>query len=101
LKDDPPFEPPDDKPIGKWSTDKCKNFLRPRRILLAGKVKELQEQVGENIDVPIPPPVGGPVKEVQAMIISQWEMNSFYMGMDNLPEDDSQKKLEAVSSVYS
>ena len=93
LKDDPPFEPPDDKPIGKWSTDECKNFLRPRRILLAGKVKELRERVGENIDVPIPPPVGGPVEEVQAMIISQWEMNSFYMGMDDLPEDDSQKKI--------
>jgi hypothetical protein len=93
LKDDPPFEPPDDKPIGKWSTEECKNFLRPRRILLAGKVKELRERVGENIDAPIPPPVGGPVEEVAALILSQWEMNSFYMGMDNLPADDSHEKI--------
>jgi hypothetical protein len=61
LEDDPPFHPQDDKHIGKWTTDECKSFLRPRKILLAGNVKELREQVIGNFDVPIPPPVGGPV----------------------------------------
>jgi hypothetical protein len=54
LKDDLPLHPQDGKPIGKWTTDKCKNFLHPRRILLSGNVKELWEQVVENIDAPIP-----------------------------------------------
>jgi hypothetical protein len=94
LEDDLPLHPQDGKPIGKWTTEECKNFLRPRRILLSGNVKELRERVVENIDTPIPPPVGGPVEEVDALIISQWEMNSFFMGMDEyLPDDDSTKKI--------
>ena len=35
---------------------------------------------------------GRPVEEVDALIVSQWEMNSFFMGMENLPGDDSAKK---------
>ncbi len=37
--------------------------------------------------------MGGPVEEVDALIVSQWEMNSFFMGMENLPGDDSAKKM--------
>ena len=90
LRDDPLFEPEDNKPVGKWTIEECKNFLRPRRIVLTGKVKELRERVLANRDSAIPPPVGGPVEEVQELIISQWEMNSFFMGMDVLPDDDQQ-----------
>jgi hypothetical protein len=93
LEDDPPFHAQDDKPISKWTTDECKSFLRPRRILLAGNVKELRERVIENFDAPIPPPVGGPVEEVDALVLSQWELNCFFMGMECLPEDDSHEKV--------
>ena len=93
LEDDPPMHPQDGKPIGRWTTEECKNFLRPRRILLSGNVKDLRARVVENIDAPIPPPVGGPVEDVNALIMSQWEMNSFFMGMENLPDDDSLEKM--------
>jgi hypothetical protein len=93
LEDDPPMHPQDGKPIGRWTTEECKNFLRPRRILLSGNVKDLRARVVENIDAPIPPPVGGLVEEVDALIVNHWEMNSFCMGMDALPEDDSNIRL--------
>jgi hypothetical protein len=93
LDDDPPLHPQDGKPISRWTADECKNFLRPRRIMLTGNVKDLRQRVQENFDLPIPPPVGGPVEEVDALIVSQWEMNCFFMGMENLPEDDSAKKM--------
>jgi hypothetical protein len=93
LEDDPLLHPQDGKPIGKWTTDECKNFLRPRRILLSGNVKDLRARVVENIDSPIPSPVGGPVEDVDALILSQWEMNSFFMGMESLPDDDSNEKI--------
>ena len=93
LDNDPPLHPQDGKPIGQWTTEECKNFLRPRRILLSGNVKILRERVVENIDAPIPPPVGGPVEEVAALILSRWEMNSFFMGMEFLPADDSHEKI--------
>jgi hypothetical protein len=93
LDDDPPLHPQDGKPISRWTADECKNFLRPRRIVLTGNVKELRQRVLDNFDLPIPPPVGGPVEEVDALIVSQWEMNCFFMGMQNLPADDSAKNL--------
>ena len=73
LEDDPLMHPQDGELIGKWTADKCKNFLHPRRILLSGNVKDLWEQVVENINAPIPPPVGGPVEDVDTLIVSQWE----------------------------
>ena len=93
LEEDPPLHPQDGKPIGKWTTEECKSFLRPRRILLSGNVKELREQVVEHFDSVVPPPVGGPVAEVDAVIVSQWEMNCYYMGMQCLPSDASQEKI--------
>ena len=44
---------------------------------------------------------GGAVEEVDALIVSQWEMNSFFMGMENLPETILPKRWETALSDFS
>ena len=88
LEDDPPFEPPAGKPIGQWTSEQCKNFLRPRNLSLSGKVKFLRDRVRENEDMPIPPPAGGPTSQIRKLVLTLWFMVSHLMGMEMV--DNSQ-----------
>lgn len=81
LEDDAPYVEPE-RPVGQWRIEDCKDFLRPRRLPLAGKVKELRQRVVDNKAMPIPPPVGGPLDDVVKLILMHWAMNSHIMGMD-------------------
>ena len=81
LEDDSPFVIPD-KPIGKWTVEECKGFLRERRLAIGGKVAELRNRVRDNVKAPIPPPAGGPVGNVTSMLLSLWQMLADLMGME-------------------
>ena len=92
IREDPPFIVPD-KAINRWTVEECKDFLRSRRLPLQGKVKILRERVNDNLELPIPEPVGASKKDVRKMILCMWQMISFMMGMTELENKNSQVLL--------
>ena len=87
LSDDEPYEPPG-KPVGRWTVVECRDFLRIRRLSRNGRVKELRERVSANRNMPIPPPVGGPMNDVRRMLLMMWAMMSHLMGMTESSESE-------------
>jgi len=87
LEEDAPIVDPG-KPVSQWHIDDCKDFLRPRRLPLCGKIKELKQRVSDNKDMPIPPVPGGPIDDVKRMLLMHWAMNSHIMGMEKGTKED-------------
>ena len=99
IREDPPFIAPD-KAINRWTGEECKDFLRSRRLSLQGKVEILKARVNDNINLPIPEPVGASKNDVRKMILCMWQMISFLMGMTELElENENSQVLLAESLI--